>query len=307
MENIIFEDPSRRIVYQKRVKSSLPLKKDTSDLPTFHEQRSARPYPPRDQLEMGESGSMTFLSAFSSYCDCLRLVLTAPIAVGERTDSYSHGHGHSSSHVSPNRQADISGPVSLHDLFTLAGDDDLHSTDDDNNGFADDIFTHPSENEPLSGSITSAGASPDNSDAPIRDVTVRLEEQATFQSSPKPQVKSDRHRSKQRRRPLFKASSVISDSDELESDFEESKSGAETDLDKVSGDRWEYIRIVARRIDSSGRRMAKVRWKDTWEPEGELSGLETALLLDAKRKRREEQSSKEICLKCGARKRKNFA
>lgn len=79
MENIIFEDPSRRIVHEKkRVKSSSPLKKDISDLRKFHEQCSTRPYPPRDQLEAGESGSMTSLSAFSSYCDCLHLVLTAP-------------------------------------------------------------------------------------------------------------------------------------------------------------------------------------------------------------------------------------
>lgn len=126
-------------------------------------------------------------------------------------------------------------------------------------------------------------------------------EQATVQPSPKPQTKSDRHRSKQRRRALSKGPSVTSDSDEFGSDFEE------TDVGEVSGDRWEYIRIVARRIDSSGRRMAKVRWKDTWEPEGELNGLETALLLDAKRKQQEEQSAKEICLKCGARKRRNLA
>lgn len=158
-----------------------------------------------------------------------------------------------------------------------------------------------------SGSITSAGVSPDNIDSPIRDVTVRLEEQANFQSSPKPQAKSDENRSKRRHRALSKAPSVISDSEDPESDFEDSKSDAETDGDEASGDRWEYKRIVARRIDSSGRRMAKVRWKDTWEPESELSGLETALLLDARRKQRDEQSSKEICLKCGARKRKNSA
>jgi hypothetical protein len=100
---------------------------------------------------------------------------------------------------------------------------------------------------------------------------------------------------------------VISDSEDPESDFKDLKSDAETDSDEASDGRWEYTRIVARRIDSSGRRMAKVRWKDTWEPEGELNGLETALLLDARRKQREEQSSKEICLKCGARKRKNSA
>jgi hypothetical protein len=77
---------------------------------------------------------------------------------------------------------------------------------------------------------------------------------------------------------------VVPDSEDPRSAFEDSESGTEMDDDKISGGQWEYTRIVARRVDSSGRRMAKVRWKDTWEPEGELNGLETALQLDAKRK-----------------------
>jgi hypothetical protein len=43
------------------------------------------------------------------------------------------------------------------------------------------------------------------------------------------------------------------------------------------GARWVYRRIVARKIESSGRRMAKVEWEDTWEPERELEDLESAL------------------------------
>jgi hypothetical protein len=39
----------------------------------------------------------------------------------------------------------------------------------------------------------------------------------------------------------------------------------------------EYRRIVARHIDSSGRRMARVEWKNTWEPEDKLGGLKNAL------------------------------
>jgi hypothetical protein len=100
---------------------------------------------------------------------------------------------------------------------------------------------------------------------------------------------------------------MISNSDEFGSNFKESKSSAEANVNKVLDNRWKYTRIIARRIDLSGRRMTKVQWKDTWEPESELSSLEMALLLNTKRKQREEQSSKEICLKCGARKRKNFA
>lgn len=51
------------------------------------------------------------------------------------------------------------------------------------------------------------------------------------------------------------------------------------------GDRWEYRRIVARKIEPSGRRMAKIEWEDTWEPESELAGLKTALLRYAREQR----------------------
>ena len=44
-----------------------------------------------------------------------------------------------------------------------------------------------------------------------------------------------------------------------------------------TGHRWAYRRIMARRIDSSGRRMAMAEWENTWEPEDELDGLVKAL------------------------------
>ncbi|KUL81892.1 hypothetical protein ZTR_09524 [Talaromyces verruculosus] len=51
------------------------------------------------------------------------------------------------------------------------------------------------------------------------------------------------------------------------------------------GYRWVYRRIVARRIEPSGRRMAKVEWEDTWEPEIELEGLKNALRRYAREQR----------------------
>jgi hypothetical protein len=107
------------------------------------------------------------------------------------------------------------GPVSLHDLFTLAGGDDQNSTDgnEDSYGFADDIFSHPSEHELPSDNITSIGVSPDNSDAPIRDITAHLEEHANAQSLLNPQKELDRRQQKRRRHALYKLPSVISDSE----------------------------------------------------------------------------------------------
>ncbi|KUL81677.1 hypothetical protein ZTR_11126 [Talaromyces verruculosus] len=57
------------------------------------------------------------------------------------------------------------------------------------------------------------------------------------------------------------------------------------DYNPDSGDRWVYRRVVARKIDSSGRRMAKVEWEDTWEPESELEGLKSALQRYAREQR----------------------
>ncbi|CRG92845.1 hypothetical protein PISL3812_09916 [Talaromyces islandicus] len=67
-----------------------------------------------------------------------------------------------------------------------------------------------------------------------------------------------------------------------------------------SGDRWEYRRIKARRIDSSGRRMVRVEWEDTWEPEDQLDGLKMALRRYA-RERQIKRDAKETCPNCRAR------
>ena len=71
---------------------------------------------------------------------------------------------------------------------------------------------------------------------------------------------------------------------------------------------WEYKYIVARQVDSRGRQMALVRWKDTWELETEIEDLETALQVYAKRQGKREgkqqRNSKMQCLNRGTRKRK---
>ncbi|KAI7970972.1 hypothetical protein EIK77_008806 [Talaromyces pinophilus] len=80
--------------------------------------------------------------------------------------------------------------------------------------------------------------------------------------------------------------SVVSESEEhgpcIATDEFDSDMG---DYNLDSGDRWMYRRIVERRIEPSGRRMAKVEWVDTWEPESELEGLKSALQRYAREQR----------------------
>lgn len=101
---------------------------------------------------------------------------------------------------------------------------------------------------------------------------------------------------------LTKSSSLVPKSEDLGSDTEDSESDTENVQDL--GYRWEYRRIVARRIDSTGRRMALVEWENTWEPELGLNGLKKALRQYAKERREYQSPTSEVCSNCGAKKRK---
>lgn len=105
---------------------------------------------------------------------------------------------------------------------------------------------------------------------------------------------------------LAKSPCVVPESEDLGSDTEDSESESESDTDSGQdlGDRWEYHRILARRIDSSGRRMALLEWKPTWEHEDQLDGLKRALRRYAKDRQGIQNRAKELCPSCGAKKRK---
>jgi hypothetical protein len=102
---------------------------------------------------------------------------------------------------------------------------------------------------------------------------------------------------------LAKSPSVLPELEDLGLDNGISESASGTENGQDSGHRWAYRRIVARRIDPSGRRMAMVEWENTWEPEDELDGLKEALRQYA-RERRERHDSEETYPKCRPRKRK---
>ncbi|KUL81463.1 hypothetical protein ZTR_09032 [Talaromyces verruculosus] len=62
-----------------------------------------------------------------------------------------------------------------------------------------------------------------------------------------------------------------------------------TDCDNPDPEyRWVYRRIVARKIDSSGRKMVKVEWEDTWELEPDPEGLTSALQRYEREQRRKQ-------------------
>lgn len=105
---------------------------------------------------------------------------------------------------------------------------------------------------------------------------------------------------------LAKSPSVVPESEDLGPDNDTSGPAFDATNGRDPGHRWAYRRIVARRIDSSGRRMAMVEWENTWEPEDELDGLKEALRQYA-RERRERQDLEETSPKCRLRKRKYSA
>ncbi|QKX63204.1 uncharacterized protein TRUGW13939_10373 [Talaromyces rugulosus] len=163
-------------------------------------------------------------------------------------------------------------------------------------------LTPPDSGQP--GSIISVEPSPDSmTDPAIRDLPLLFSGEAVGQSRENLQARSDRYDLGRNSHTHAKSPPIASGSEQLRLDIEDFESVSDTDDNALgSGDRWEYRRIKARRIDSSGRRMARVEWKDTWEPEDELDGLKMALRRYA-RERRAKRDSEGTCLKYGARKR----
>ncbi|KAI7968989.1 hypothetical protein EIK77_000874 [Talaromyces pinophilus] len=64
---------------------------------------------------------------------------------------------------------------------------------------------------------------------------------------------------------IAQSPSIVPKSEDFGSNTGDSEPESESDAENLQdlGDRWEYRRIVARRINSSGRRMAQVEWKNT--------------------------------------------
>ncbi|QKX64387.1 uncharacterized protein TRUGW13939_11561 [Talaromyces rugulosus] len=183
-------------------------------------------------------------------------------------------------------------------------DDNKSSTGDADSAIAlDSIFSHLSE-EQSSSSIISEDPSPDNRvDPAVRDLSL-FSREAVGQSRENLQAGSDRYYMGRNSHTRAKSPTMASGSEQPRLCTEDSESVFDTDDDAPGfGTRWEYRRIKARRLDSSGRRMARVEWKDTWEPEDELDGLKEALRRYA-RERRAKRDSEGTCPKCGAKKRK---
>lgn len=105
---------------------------------------------------------------------------------------------------------------------------------------------------------------------------------------------------------LARSPSVVPESEDLSSDTgdSESESGSDTENVQDLGDRWEYRRIVARRIGPTGRRETLLEWEPTWEPEDEVGDVKRALRRYAKERRGPQGLAEELCPNCGAKKRK---
>jgi hypothetical protein len=163
--------------------------------------------------------------------------------------------------------------------------------------------TQPNSGQP--GSITSEEPSPASTvDSAVKDLSLLVSGEAVGQSREKLQAGSDRYHPERRSHTHAKSPPMTSGSEQLRLDVEDSEYVSDAGDDAPgSGDGWEYRRIKARRIDSSGRRMARVEWKDTWEPEDELDGLKMALRRYA-RERRAKRDSEGTFPKYGARKRR---
>ncbi|PCG88215.1 Hypothetical protein PENO1_111450 [Penicillium occitanis (nom. inval.)] len=67
---------------------------------------------------------------------------------------------------------------------------------------------------------------------------------------------------------------------------------------------WMYRRIVGRKIDSSGRKMVKVEWEDTWELECDLEDLTSALQRYEREQLRRQGKQGKQGRRAGVRKRK---
>ena len=94
--------------------------------------------------------------------------------------------------------------------------------------------------------------------------------------------------------------------EDLSSDTGHLESESEFDAKNLQdlGDQWEYRRIVARQIGSTGHREALLEWEPTWVPEEEVGDLKRALRRYAKERRESQSLAKTACPNCGAKKRK---
>ena len=214
--------------------------------------------------------------------------------------------------VAPYRDAhngpvDGEGQASSPDPFTIRRDHDDARYPMDGDGSTSGVdadFSNQSE-ERSSGSITGKKSTPDSRLNPTIEDLGSRGEKATGETPRNLQTGSDGLGLGRNGHTLAKAPSVASRSKELGPDHEDSESASDTDDDdQDSVDRWEYRRIVARRIDSSGRRMAMVEWKNTWEPEDQLDGLEKALRRYAQERWTKQTPAADTCLKWGTKKRK---
>jgi hypothetical protein len=227
----------------------------------------------------------------------------------EQKGRYIGGNNHEHRDNSIN----TTGITSLHDLFTLDSDDNDDSSGC--RGSEDDLLSLcQSGNKQSSESDTSIGSAPDK----MRSITPQGhsaaggdKDQVITQPTENFQAVLDRRPHKRSRRALPGARSVVFPEKESVSDSDDSQrragNGTSSD-DADSKTLWEYKYIVARQVDSRGRQMALVRWKDTWELESEIEDLETALRVYAKREGKREgkqqRNSKMQCLNRGTRKRK---
>ncbi|OKL55257.1 hypothetical protein UA08_09476 [Talaromyces atroroseus] len=199
---------------------------------------------------------------------------------------------HHDSYNSPVGRLIGEGRVRSPGLFAIRNDHDGggYGTDDSGSASASrgSIFSRQSEKR-YSGSVTSGeGPSPNSLVDPGA-------EQSGF----------SRAAGGQSRVPA-ESPSVASVSRQLGSEIEDSESASDTDdADHHSGDgRWQYRCILKRRLDSSGRRMALVRWEDTWESEDELGGVKRALRQYARARQAKQVPATETCSKRRGRKRK---
>jgi hypothetical protein len=212
-------------------------------------------------------------------------------------------------HEHRDNSINTTGITSLHDLFTLDSDDN-----DDSNGCRgseDDLLSLcQSGNEQSPGSDTSIGSAPNK----MRSITpqghsaaggdkdqVITQPAENFQAvlDGRPHKRS-RHTAPTARSVVFPEKESVSDSDDSQRRAGNGTSNGDADSKTL----WEYKYIVARQVDSRGRQMALVRWKDTWELESEIEDLEMALQVYAKREGKQQRNSKRQCLNRGTRKRK---
>jgi hypothetical protein len=249
--------------------------------------------------EVGPESSGALFASYNLTLDCPNYVLAAPERTAPHRDSCNRPVG---GLIGEGR---VPSPGLF---FTIRNDHDGGGRLTNDSGSAsaspDGIFSRQSQ-ERYSGSATSEEPSPDSTVDPITEHP-GFPRGPVGRSQRNLQTRTDGRYLRRSGHTLAKSPSVASGSEQLDSELEDSESASDTDdTDHHSGDdRWQYRRIVARRVDSSGRRMALVEWEDTWEPEDELVGLKRALRQYARARQAKQLGATEMGLKRRGRKRK---